>query len=247
MSSYAKLMRLLNRHIGNLGDKTHATASDEISGFMPPDLFKGTRQMIRKRSWRTGDLMLLTPGYYTGVGFINGPYLNTDWVCDIDITNAYDGRKEIIWYDNYGRKIYHTSVRQDGVFEWSKFEQNVLIWANTDNIATPKGSNIIVDRQINVDNDISGFEFVYKNISNGLLTSIRQLTWDACNCTFMNMPNTEADSDIFYYSIGEMQIQFDGIDTFNILSNRGINIQLTDNTHTRVDNPIQLIKIIGIR
>lgn len=128
----AKLYRLLNRHIGLVGDEQHGYANDSIGGFMPPELFKGSRQRFRARTWiKDVDVLTLDNGYYTGLNFINAPVKNTTWYCDVNVYSGTDGRRNITFIENSANRIYHTTISSDKTgnkYRWNKVSQSCEVF-----------------------------------------------------------------------------------------------------------------------
>ena len=139
-----KLSGAFNKHVGNVGFEEHGSASDVAGGFMPPDLYKGSRQLFRRRSYiESGDIMELRPGYYESSHFINTPVPHDGWRMAVDIVQGYDGRKNIWAYGIAGVQVWYTTVHTDGSFKWYEVWSRPEIifenWERTDTFI--KGSS----------------------------------------------------------------------------------------------------------
>lgn len=252
------LTRKIDTHIGNNGFENHVSASDNYAGFMPPDLYKASRQLFRRRTWLPNDtdIMTLTPGYYTGVRFLNGPIYNESWICDVDVIFGYDGRKNIFFYDNTARKLYFTTVTSNengNTYEWSILEQTVELWRNSNPIVdTPTGFTIVSTKPLSY---FRSFEFVYQTSYNPLWQSNKFYASNGSVSLFYHNLNNAVNGEYeLQLEISELQLSIDSVNhKFNVELNKTIRYKpvFINNVQTVTPiasyNEIRLMRIYGIR
>lgn len=141
-----KFNRLLQWHIGKNGPKAHPDADGFNSGFMPVDLFKGSRSLFRYRHHiNDEDILELEPNFYEGSGFLNhpsSPTKPTTWISTIDVIPGGDGRKFIQITDNITGYRWYRTVHtggdvSSGTGAWVKSEGYEVLWSGNSALADP--------------------------------------------------------------------------------------------------------------
>lgn len=132
----AELATIVMNHVNRGGD-THPIVDEKTAGFLSPKMFISLNSLVIQRKWLSKvDISTLSPGYYEGNYFSDGPEGNNSSIAFIDVTMGGDNRKQIVYRKLKGQ-LWEKIITKDNAGIWGKIDKEVILWEGNSNLASP--------------------------------------------------------------------------------------------------------------